>query len=150
MEEAAELEQLDELESLPELPAEEAEPIGRASQNSQPFKSKRLPTLLRLTRRMTVFLSLTEVAIIFFFMTGNKQTFLDSNLTLILSILACNAIALCFFSLSAILECMFYIMKNKKLSLILHTICYLLILAFSSLVAVFSLSVNLLSEGIDF
>ncbi|MBR1405112.1 MAG: hypothetical protein IJ558_13165 [Treponema sp.] len=155
MEELAELETLDELDSLPELPAtdDEASEIPSSSARSTPTtkpRSQRLPILLRLTRRMTVFLSFTLLATILFFLTGNKQGFLDTNLQLLLSILASNAIALAFFSGLAILECIFYIIKDKKFVFLLHIICYLIILSISVSMSLFSLTVNLLSEGFSF
>ena len=79
-------------------------------------KSRRLPPLLRLTRRTTIFLTLTLIATIIFFLTGNQQSFLDSNLNFILKLIACNAIALVFFSGSAVFECIFYAAKNRKIT----------------------------------
>ena len=136
MNKTSELEDLEELEALPEMPPQK--------------KSRRLPPLLRLTRRATVFLALTLIATILFFLTGNQQTFLDSNLSLILKIIACTAIALSFFSAIACLECIFYTIKSKKFKLILHFICYIITFAFSITISIFSLTINLLSEGVSF
>ena len=113
-------------------------------------KSRRLPTLLRLTRRTVVFLSLTLIATIIFFLTGNKQTFLDSNQNMILKIVASISIALAFFSLLATAECIFFTFASKKFRLVLHLVCYLLIFIISIAVIFLSLSINLLSEGITF
>ena len=133
-------------DSLSELsPAESP----KALKNPQ-RKSRRLPPLLRLTRRAVVFLSLTLIATILFFMMGNQQNFLDSNLILILKIIASNAIALSFFSFTAISECIFYATKNKQLRFVVHLVCYILVLALSLTISVLSLSINLLSEGITF
>lgn len=135
-----------ETDILPEPePHKEIESISRHQK-----KSRRLPPLLRLTRRTVVFLSLTLIATILFFMTGNQQHFLDSNLNLILKVIACNAIALSFISFAAIIECIFYVAKSRKVRLIIHLICYILVLAVSITVSVLSLSINMLSEGIFF
>ena len=136
MEKEAELEEIAELEPLPE--PEEAK------------KTRRLPPLLRLCRRATVFLSLTLIATIIFFLTGNQQVFLDSNLKLILQIITFNAIALSFFSGISSLECIFYLVKNKSLRMLLHFIVYILVLTAAITISVFSLTINLLSEGISF
>ena len=136
MEKEAELEEIAELEPLPE--PEEAK------------KTRRLPPLLRLCRRATVFLSLTLIATIIFFLTGNQQAFLDSNLKLILQIISVNAIALSFFSGISSLECIFYLVKNKKFRMLLHFIIYTLVLAAGISISLFSLTINLLSEGISF
>ena len=118
--------------------------------NIKQKKSRRLPPLLRLTRRATVFLSLTLVAIIVFFITGNHQTFLDENLKMILGIIAFTAISLAFFTGMAIIECIFYTMKDKKFRLIFHLVCYIILFILSIMISVASLSINLLSEGITF
>lgn len=136
MEKEAELEEIAELEPLPE--PEEAK------------KTRRLPPLLRLCRRTTVFLSLTLIATIIFFLTGNQQAFLDSNLKLILQIISVNAIALSFFSGISSLECIFYLVKSKKFRMLLHFIIYTLVLAAGISISLFSLTINLLSEGISF
>ena len=145
--EIEELEPIEELES-----AEEENGIFPQSekQESPRKKSRRLPPLLRLTRRATVFFLFTLIATIIFFITGNKQTFLDSNLSMILKIIAVNAIALSFFSLVAIPECIFFTVKDKKFRLVFHLVCYTLIFASSIAIAILSLTINLLSEGIDF
>ena len=151
MNEGAKLEELEELELLPELePAEQEYPPAPQPVPSKGKKSRRLPTLLRLSRRSTIFLSLTLTATIIFFIAGNQQDFLDSNLKLILQLISYNAIALSFFSALSSIECVFYIIKNKKIRLIIHLITYLAILAFSITISAVSLTVNLLSEGFSF
>ena len=148
MNEGAKLEELEELELLPELePAEQEYSSMPQPAYAQSKKSRRLPTLLRLSRRSTIFLSLTLTATIIFFIAGNQQNFLDSNLKLILQIISYNAIALSFFSALSCIECIFYIIKNKKIRLLIHLITYLAILAFSITMSVLSLTINILSEG---
>ena len=128
----------------------EAQKISENEPPKPQKKSRRLPPLLRLTRRANVFLSLTLIATIIFFITGNRQTFLDSNLTLILRIIASNAIALSFFSFSAIVECIFYFAKMKRFRFAVHLVCYVLIFVASIVISILSLTINLLSEGMDF
>lgn len=143
----------DETEDIPELEVVEEEPVHAPRIQEQPAftgKKRRIPTLLRLTRRATVFLSFTLAAITLFFITGNRQTFLDSNLILILNIMSCNAIALLFFSALAALECIFYLIKDRFFKLAPHLFCYIIIFALSLALTIFSLAVNLLSEGISF
>ena len=113
-------------------------------------QQRQLPLLLRLTRRTVVFFSLTLLATIIFYITGNKQTFLDSNQVLILRIIASTAITLSFFTLMASIECIYYILAAKKLSLFLHLICYIFLLIVSITISILSLTINLLSEGINF
>lgn len=139
-------EELEELESVPDLPPAESESASAPA----PQKSRRLPQLLRLTRRSIVFFTLSLLAIILFFMTGNRQLFLDSNLNLILQIISFTSIFLALFTLAGILGCIFYLVKDKKIKYIVHTFAYILILIFSIVTLILSLSVNLLSEGIDF
>lgn len=145
--------ELEELEEAAELEGEN-QPLERISDINGALsgqkKSRRLPPLLRLTRRSVVFLSLTLLATIIFFITGNRQTFLDSNLSLILIIIACNSIALVFFSFLAVLECVFFTVKDKKLRLVAHLAVYAVIFVLSAAFSVASLTINLLSEGFDF
>lgn len=131
---------------------------GTISTDATPMTAKRkivsknghLPILLRLTRRMTVFLFLTLVAILIFFITGSRQHFLDSNLLILLQAMSYNAIALDFFATAAALQSIFYLVRLKKNILIVHVVCYLLVFIFSSAAAIFSLSLTILSEGIPF
>lgn len=139
-------EQIEELESISEQESSE----GLQQPEQKKPKSRRLPVLLRLSRRATVFLTLTLIATIIFFMTGNQQSFLDANLKLILKIISCDAIALCFFSAASLFQCIFYLVKDRKFRLIFHLVVYLVIFSLSIMVSVLSLSVNLLSEGISF
>lgn len=155
MKEEEKSEELEELESLPELEEaqdESAEGLPKPQEitaNRQKV-NRRLPPILRLSRRTTIFLSLTLTAVILFFMTGNQQTFLDSNLKLILKIISVNAISLCFFAMASSLECIFYLIKERKIRFCVHLAVYLLIFIASLAISLISLSINLLSEGISF
>ncbi|WP_407425639.1 hypothetical protein [Treponema sp.] len=139
--------QIEELEAVEELEtAEKIQPV----QEIKKVKSNRLPVLLRLTRRAVLFLFLTLVGTLLFFVTGNRQTFLDSNLIILLKITACVSIALSFFSMAAVAGNIFYLIKTKKIKFLIYLICYVLIFLLASVILVLSLSVNLLSEGINF
>jgi hypothetical protein len=129
---------------------QELSPLPPPKQKAKKRTMRRLPPLLRLTRRTVVFLSLTLIATILFFITGNRQTFLDSNLSMILRVVAANSIALSFFSLLATLQCIFFTFTNKRIRLVLHLVCYALVFIASTAVIFISLTINLLSEGIDF
>lgn len=146
-----EVEELEELEPIPE-PAETENEDSTKQQEipARQKKNRRLPPILRLSRRTTIFLSLTLTASILFFLSGNQQTFLDSNLKLLLQVISFNSIALIFFSFASSLECIYYLITEKKLRLVIHLAVYLLLLSASIAISVFSLSVNLLSEGISF
>ena len=144
LEEIGELEELEPIDLPEEIPSVQPAPTARRK------KSRRLPPLLRLTRRSVVFLSLTLIATIIFFVTGNKQTFLDSNLNMILKIIACTAIALSIFSTAGAVECVFYTFKDKKIRLVFHLVSYTIVFALSVVISILSLTINLLSEGIDF
>lgn len=166
MNENQDYEELEELESIPDfevlsddsvLPDDdlpELEEVYELLEPGQPDVSKktknsrRLPPLMRLSRRAIVFLSFTLLANILFFMTGNRQSFLDSNLSLILKIIACNSIALSFFTAFSCLECVFYIVKTRKLRMVILFLVYLLIFAVSLVLSCLSMSINLLSDGI--
>ncbi len=130
-------------------PVEEIQPADQQTKKKV-FKTRRLPPLLRLTRRTNVFLFLTLLATGIFFITGNKQIFLESNQALILKIIACNSIALAIFSALATAECIFYLIKDKKIKLLFHIPCYIAIFLLSLITSILSLTINLLSEGFSF
>lgn len=125
-------------------------PPARTEKALSQEKLRRLPTLLRLTRRGTVFLSLTLIAAIIFYVAGNRQIFLDSSMSLILRIITSNAIALSLFSAAAVPQCVFYILRDKRLGLLLHLLLYVMLLIAGCAVSVISLAINLLSEGASF
>ncbi len=113
-------------------------------------KSSELPVLLRLNRRMVVFLFLTDCFFIMLYAAGNYQDFLDSNLKFILSAICANSIALFFFSASAAAESIYHLIKQKKSVFIFHMLTFTLSTALSIFLTIASLSINILSEGFAF
>lgn len=118
--------------------------------SSSEKKSRHLPLLLRLTRRVCVFLFLLLAGLIIFYVSGNYQNFLDSNISLILKAVACASIALFFFSAASILETFFFVLKDRRFSIIFNLFFFVFTLASSTAAGIFSLVVDKLSEGIVF
>ncbi len=113
-------------------------------------KSKHLPLLLRLTRRVCVFLFLLLAGFVIFYISGSYQKFLDSNISLILKAVACTSIALFFFSAVSVLETFFFALKDRRILILFNLIFFVFTMLSSVLAGVFSLVVNKLSEGIVF
>lgn len=111
-------------------------------------KSKHLPLLLRLTRRVCVFLFLLLAGLVIFYISGSYQNFLDSNISLILKAVACTSIALFFFSAVSVLEAFFFALKDRRI--LFNLFFFVFTLLSSVLAGIFSLVVNKLSEGIVF
>lgn len=113
-------------------------------------KSKHLPLLLRLTRRVCVFLFLLLAGFVIFYISGSYQNFLDSNISLILKAIACTSIALFFFSAVSVLETFFFALKDRRILILFNLIFFVFTMLSSVIAGVFSLVVNKLSEGIVF
>lgn len=113
-------------------------------------QSRHLPLLLRLSRRVCVFLFLTLIAFLIFYVSGNYQNFLDSNIALILKSVTCVAIALGFFSAACILETIFFAIKDRRFLILFNLIFFVIALLLSVASAALSLMINKLSEGIVF
>ncbi|MBQ0052141.1 MAG: hypothetical protein KBT11_08795 [Treponema sp.] len=112
--------------------------------------SRRLPPLLRLTRRACIFLFLTLSAFVVFYITGNFQNFLDSNTVLILMAVSFNSIMLTIFSGLAFFETIFFAIKDKRPGILFNLFFFTLTLACSIATLVLSISINNLSEGFNF
>ncbi|MDY2844293.1 MAG: hypothetical protein SOT81_09975 [Treponema sp.] len=113
-------------------------------------KSKHLPLLLRLTRRVCVFLFLLLAGFVIFYISGSYQNFLDSNISLILKAVACTSIALFFFSAVSVLETFFFALKDRRILILFNLFFFVFTLLSSVVAGIFSLVVNKLSEGIVF
>lgn len=113
-------------------------------------KSKHLPLLLRLTRRVCVFLFLLLAGFVIFYISGSYQNFLDSNISLILKAVACTSIALFFFSAVSVLETFFFALKDRRILILFNLFFFIFTLLSSVVAGIFSLVVNKLSEGIVF
>lgn len=113
-------------------------------------KSKHLPLLLRLTRRVCVFLFLLLAGFVIFYISGSYQNFLDSNISLILKAVVCTSIALFFFSAVSVLETFFFALKDRRILILFNLFFFVFTLVSSVVAGIFSLVVNKLSEGIVF
>lgn len=120
------------------------------SQIIEENRSRHLPLLLRLCRRVCVFLFLTLIAFLIFYISGNYQNFLDSNISLILRSITCVSIALAIFSTACILETFFFAFKAKRFPILFNLIFFVLTLILSVAACILSLVINKLSEGIVF
>lgn len=120
------------------------------SQIIEENRSRHLPLLLRLCRRVCVFLFLTLLAFLIFYVSGSYQNFLDSNISLILKSVTCISIALAIFSLACIFETFFFAFKDKRFPILFNLIFFVLTLILSVASGVLSLVINKLSEGIVF
>ncbi|BDC95907.1 MULTISPECIES: hypothetical protein [Treponema] len=107
----------------------------------------KIPMFMRLTRRSVVFLFLMLLAFITFFIIGNHQKFLDSNLKLILSLATANAIMLAIMSAFAFLESIICIATERKLLFVFYSLAFTLSVAFASSTGVLSAVLNALSDG---
>lgn len=111
------------------------------------FRKRNLPTLLRLTRRTSVFLFLTLVMLLVFYVTGSFQNFLESNMKTILFMISVAGIALAFVSFAAFLECIYFVFYTKRVKIGIYSVIFLLVSLFGAACAVMSMIINLLSEG---
>lgn len=108
---------------------------------------RRLPLLLSLTRRAVFFFISLLIAQIFLFLTGNIQNFLDENLRLILFF--CSATSLCtsFFSLAACIECIFFLIRQKKHFFLIHFINFFVIFLITFILPFLINSIGILGNG---
>lgn len=105
--------------------------------------------LYRLTLRAVLFLFLSVIVFCFFYLTGNYLNYLDSSLSLLISVIGITDTALIIFSLVGIIESIIYIILNKskrlKYTFFLFSVIIILILAIITLV--FFSSLTILSQG---
>ncbi len=109
---------------------------------------RRLPILLRLTRRAVVFFSLLLMALLLFFYMGNIQNFLEKDLTLILLCVTCISIALCLFALAGIVESIVYTFIYRHIFFLSYTALFVIVFAIAFITAVVTKAVNLITTGI--
>lgn len=124
--------------------------ISTATEQKTEQPSAPLPPLLRLSRRATTFLFLTLCALQIFYIAGSRQNFLTSNIQLILKLLCFNSIPLFFFSLISIISTVYFALKLKKFTILLNMFFFILTLLISIITVFLSLSINTLSEGLEF
>ncbi|MCR5724559.1 MAG: hypothetical protein K6G80_05685 [Treponema sp.] len=109
---------------------------------------KTTPLLLRLTRRAVTFLFLLLLVIICFYTAGCNQEFLDSDITLLLFSITCDAILLFLFSSAACTECIYFFFRTKRTFFLIYSIPFVLITIAACIAAIFSHSINLLARSI--
>ena len=131
-------ETLEELEPATEqdIPAAESQPRSKT------------PLLLRLTRRAVIFLFLLLVTFLCFYIAGCIQGFLDQDLTLLLFAVTSVSILLVLFSSTAVLECLIFLIAQRRIRFLFYIVPFLLVTAIAIVAAAVSNSINLLSRGI--
>lgn len=125
------------LEMLPIIGAEEI-----------PVKNR--PILFRLTRRFLLFLVAMLSVNVLFFIVGNYQNFLFSDLKLLLFLITCNSIAIVFIGFFLILECIFYSIIQRKLFFIIALVVVTVLCLIAGLLGIFSEVISILSNGYKF
>lgn len=113
-------------------------------------KSHHLPLLLRLSRRVSIFLFLLLSAFLTFYVSGSSQNFLDSNISFLLKATALIAISLLLFSIICIILTIFFAFKDKRFLILFNLLFFIFSLFLSAASLVISLAIEKLSEGIDF
>ena len=109
---------------------------------------RRVPLLLSLTRRAFLFSAFFLAAQLILFFSGNFQNFLDENLNVILFVITCTSIAMGFFCFAAVFECIYYIVTSKKSYFYVHLVIFIIFLAISIFLCLFSTSIEILSGGL--
>ncbi|MBR0033370.1 MAG: hypothetical protein IJP61_13935 [Treponema sp.] len=111
------------------------------------MKLKNLPITLRLFRRTVIFMFLLLIAYAALFFTGNYQDFLPENISLILTLTKLVAAVLFFSSIISIILTIFYAIKLKRASYLIHLLFFAFTAVFSSAFALFTSWVSVLTEG---
>ncbi len=117
------------------------------SHSEQKVPKKRTPVLLRLNRRAVIFLGLQTIALILYYVSGNIQYFLESNIKVILWGMTVSSIALALFCAAGVGESIFYALSWKEPRFFFKLIPYGIIFLVSLAFAIFSRTVDLLSLG---
>lgn len=110
---------------------------------------RRLPLLLSLTRRGIIFFMFMLIALLLLFFTGNVQNFLDENLKLILNTCIIAAIGMAFFSLAAVIECIYYIASKKKSFFYVHLVIFLIFFLLAASACIVAVFIFVLSDGLS-
>ncbi len=109
---------------------------------------RKLPLILSLTRRAFFFFTFLVIAQLILFFSGNVQGFLDENLNMILFIACCESIGMSFFSLAAIIECIYFIVTTKKLYFYIHLIIFTVFFVAALFISVSTSSIVILTKGL--
>ncbi|MCH5288338.1 MAG: hypothetical protein J1E32_00295 [Treponema sp.] len=107
------------------------------------------PVLLRLIRRAVLFMSFETLVLAMFYVSGNLQHFLESNIVLIQHVLGISAIALALLCIAGMVASVWYTLAWRRLTFLLRLIPYGLLLALAVALMSFSLAVDLLTAGLS-
>lgn len=124
-------------------------------QNILNTKKNKSPLLFILTRRTVIFLFLYLIVTTLFFVIGNYQKFIDSNLLIIIKIAAIDSILLACFSFVGIIESIYLIIicikkqSKNKIYYFIHIIIMIIINFISIICLLAYRTINLLSQGIN-
>ncbi len=110
-------------------------------------KAKKSGSLFHFNCRSVVFLWLFLIAMILFYAAGSLQQFLDSTQHSIVLLSFFTTIILCFFSVTGLIQCIFFIFSKEFKKYLIYTFIYLISLVLSSAVLVFFQTLNFLSAG---
>lgn len=114
----------------------------------QPKKQDNRPILFRLTRRVDLFLTLLLASLLLFYIIGNQQRFLDSDIRLILILTVCTSSALFLFLTASITECIYYSITQKKSTYIAALVTCIILLIAAATVAIGGICIITLSAGL--
>ncbi len=105
------------------------------------------PLLFRLTRRSVFLLFFLLIAFSTYFVIGNYQNFLDSNLRLILFMIVINSIVLILDSSIAIIQSIIFFFTEKRIFFAIYIIFFVFSILFSSAIGLAAISLKSISEG---
>lgn len=111
------------------------------------FMDKQKVFFMRVVQRIDVFLFSYVLVLLFFFLVGNFQKFLDSSQTILLTLISFFSILLLGFSCISLLGAFFFSIYQKTTVYLLQALFTLVLIAFSALLLFFSAGVNYLSWG---
>lgn len=105
------------------------------------------PLLFRLTRRSVFLLFFLLIAFTTYFVIGNFQHFLDSNLRVILFMIVLTSIVLVLDSFIAIIQSIIFFFTEKRIFFAIYIIFFVFLIAFSTAIGIIAISLKSASEG---
>ncbi|WP_191014816.1 hypothetical protein [Treponema zioleckii] len=105
------------------------------------------PLLFRLTRRSVFLLFFLLLAFSTYFVIGNFQHFLDSNLRAILFMITLTSIVLVLDSFIAIIQSIIFFFTEKRIFFAIYIIFFVFLIVFSSAIGIIAISLKSASEG---
>ncbi|MCH5294564.1 MAG: hypothetical protein J1F14_01485 [Treponema sp.] len=106
------------------------------------------PLLFAITWRSTLFLAFSLVFFLLFYVSGNRQNFLDSTQNFILFVCTLFSILLSLISLAGLVESVALSLLNHKTRYLLFLAAYILCLVLSAAVTVILRVITFLSMGV--